>query len=345
MPSPKTIAVGSGTGEESVAEAPTGALEREPESFEVSPLMLFPETSGWFSVYLKVDGRLVLYAKGPDGFTKEHQHRLYDFGVEKVHILAEQKQNYQRYVEKNLGSILKNEKFPLEERAEVFHSVSLALIQETFEEKLPGSIRSDQFQRIENLVEESLSFLRQGGSFEAVAGLINHDYYTYNHCVNVFTITAALLETFGYGQEEMLRFGLGAILHDLGKSAIPREIINKPGRLDAEERRIIETHPVKGAAMCANLPLSSEALNIVLFHHERLDGRGYPAGMLEPDIPIPIRIVALCDVYDALTSNRPYAKQRTPVEALTLIRMEMGQGLDMEVFKKLVQILSGANLV
>lgn len=341
MPFPETMSFSPDNG----ARPVSGTPEQEPESFEVSPLMLFPETTGWFSVYLKVNGKLVLYAKGPDGFTKEHQHRLHDFGVSKVHILTEQKHSYQRYVENNLGSILSNEKFPMDERAEVFHSVSLSLIQESFETKLPGSLSSDQFQRIRNLVEQSLTFLRQGGSFKAVAGLINHDYYTYNHCVNVFTLAVSLLETYGHDQEELVGFGLGAILHDLGKLAIPKGIINKPGRLSQDERRIIETHPVKGAAMCAGIPLSCEALNIVLFHHERLDGSGYPAGMVEPDIPIPLRIVALCDVYDALTTDRPYAKQRTPVEALTMIREEMSPGLDMDVFKRLVHILSGAKVV
>jgi HD-GYP domain-containing protein (c-di-GMP phosphodiesterase class II) len=125
---------------------------------------------------------------------------------------------------------------------------------------------------------------------------------------------------------------------------IPLAIINKPGKLDPFERMVIETHPVKGAAMCTQLPLGSDVLNVILFHHERLDGSGYPAGMSRADIPIPLRIVALVDVYDALTTDRPYAKQRTPVDALTLIREEMGRQLDMDIFKRLVHILSGAQV-
>ncbi len=320
---------------------PDGA---RPDCFEISPLMLFPGTTGWFSVYLMVEGKLVLYANGPEGFTEEHQHRLHDFGLEKVHILAEQKNNYQRYVEDNLGGILINEKIPLKERAEVFYTASLDLIRETFEKKLPGSIRAGHFNRITELVEESLRFIRKEGSLKAVTGLISHDYNTYNHCVNVFVLSAALLDTYEYKHKDKSRFSLGAILHDLGKSMIPLDIINKPGKLDPAERAIIETHPVKGAAMCAHLPLASETLNAILFHHERLDGTGYPAGMSQSGIPIPIRVVALVDVYDALTSDRPYAKQRTPIEALAMIRDRMGQGLDMDVFRRLVRILSGADV-
>ncbi len=303
-----TVSSGSGAGSTSAAEPMADSPNQELESFEISPLMLFPETSGWFSVYLKVDDRLVLYAKGPDGFTNEHRHRLHDFGVDKVHILTAQKRNYQRYVEDNLGPILDNEKVPLKERAEVFYSASLSLIQETFEEKLPGSIQSDHFQRIKDLVQGSLSFLRKGGSLKALTGLINHDYYTYNHCVNVFTIAAALLETYGYKRREMIDFGLGAILHDLGKSLIPKEIINKPGKLDADEWEVMKTHTTIGGLIIGDH--SSELLQtarmIALSHHERWDGTGYPWGKKGEEIPLAARIVTVADVFDALTTVRPY---------------------------------------
>ena len=330
----------SNTGTPIKAGALANSRSESQECFEISPLMLFPETQGQFTVYLKVEGKMVLYADGLKGFTEDHQHRLYDFGVDRVYVRSEERQSYQRYVEDNLGRILENDKISVEERADVFYSASLSLIQESYEQKLSGSLQSEHFNRITGLVEESLGFLRRGGSLKAVSGLISHDYYTYNHCVNVFVLTAALLNTYDYKHKDRTQFCLGAILHDLGKSMISLAIINKPGKLDPLERMIIETHPVKGAAMCTQLPLSSEALNIILFHHERLDGSGYPAGMVRSDIPTPLRIVALVDVYDALTSDRPYARQRTPVDALSLIREEMGRQLDMDIFKRLVHILS-----
>ena len=342
----------NGTYSDSPAKGDRGKIAPVPQSddnsldyFEISPLMLFPETRGKFSVYLKVEGKLVLYANGLEGFTEDHQHRLHDFGVDRVHVLSEQKKSYQRYVEDNLGGILDNEEISVEERADVFYTASLSLVQETFEQKLPGSIQSTHFNRITGLVEESLRFLRKGGSLKAVSGLINHDYYTYNHCVNVFVLTAAVLDTYDYKHKDQSRYCLGAILHDIGKSMIPIAIINKPGGLDPFERAVIETHPIKGAAMCANLPLTSESLNAILFHHERLDGSGYPAGMIRSNLPLPLRVVAMADVYDALTSDRPYARQRTPAEALSLIREEMSKQLDMDVYTRLIQILSGIEMV
>ena len=98
-------------------------------------------------------------------------------------------------------------------------------------------------------------------------------------------------------------------------------------------------------ALSARLSLSREAHNTILFHHEKMDGSGYPAGMNGLDLPPPIRVVTVADIYDALTTDRPYAKQLTPFEALSKMREEMGDQIDMAAFKRLVQVLSGARIV
>jgi len=313
--------------------------------FTVSPLLLVPRTKAGFKVFLKNESGYVLYANGADGFTEEHQRRLFNNGVKEVHILGQERTDYVNYVEQNLGQVLNDDRFALRDRSEILYNVSITALEEAFEQKLPSALGPKQHQRIIGLVRTCIGFLGKNGSLENLAKLIHHDYNTYSHCMNVFLLSTATLQTHGLDEEKLQRWGAGSILHDLGKTRIPRNILRKPGKLDPEEREIIETHPVQGAALCARLSLSQEALNTILFHHEKMDGSGYPSGMNGPDIPFPVRVVTVADIYDALTTDRPYAKKRTPFEALTLMREEMGDQLDMEAFKRLVQVLSGARIV
>jgi putative nucleotidyltransferase with HDIG domain len=340
VPAPSTGSQGS-TGQTRQQKA-EGSSEKY---FTVSPLLLVPRTTAGFKVFLKNDSGYVLYANGAEGFTEEHQRRLFNSGVKEVHILGQERKDYVNYIEQNLGRVLDNESFNLRERAEILYNVSVTALEEAFEQKLPSALGPRQHRWIISLVRTCVGFLGKNGSMKRLARLIRHDYNTYSHCMNVFLLATATLQTYGLDQEKLQKWGAGAILHDLGKTRIPRSILRKPGKLDPDERAVVETHPVQGAALCAKLSLGQEALNAILFHHEKMDGSGYPAGMNGFDIPLPVRVVVVTDIYDALTTDRPYAKQRSPFEALTLMREEMDGQLDMEVFKRLVQVLSGARIV
>ena len=152
------------------------------------------------------------------------------------------------------------------------------------------------------------------------------------HILRVRTITEALLhqlakETPRYRltEEEIIRIGMASALHDIGKSRVPEAILKKPGPLTAEERAIMETHTTVGAAIIKDLPawqddpLVKTAYDICRWHHERWDGGGYPDGLLGEQIPISAQVVALADVFDALTSDRCYKKAYTHDTAITII--------------------------
>lgn len=318
---------------------------REGYFFGVSPLMLFPQTRSEFAVYLKQDEAFVLYTREQEVFTDHTRQRLFDSGVEEVYVLQEQKAAYERYVERNLGRILDNQKLPLAERAKVFYGVSVDILKEAFETRLPDNISHKLYERISSFAKEGIKFLGQKGGLKSVAQLISHDYYTYTHCVQVFVYSCSVLQTFGYAGDDLVKVGVGALLHDIGKTKIPLRILNKPGKLNREEWETIQTHPVQGAAMCAGLPIGQEVLNCVLFHHERIDGKGYPAAMGGAQITLPVKAISVADAYDALISDRPYAAGIGPFDALTLMREKMHGAFDMEVYRRLVLILSGADIV
>lgn len=312
---------------------------------EISPMMLFPGTQGRFSLYLKQQGEYVLYAKEGEQLTFKHRKTLRENGVNEVYIKSSQKGRYFEYLEKHLGTLLQDEQVSRHERAAVLYSASVGIIKNTFEECLPPALQEEQFNRVLSLVRDSVKFLSLDNALKTMAAFISHDYMTYSHCVQVMVYTTAVLASYGMEGEPLVQSGLGAILHDLGKTRVPKRILNKPSRLNADEREVINTHPLQGVSLCTHLPLTGDAMNCILFHHERLDGKGYPGGLKGDALPLNVRAVAIADVYDAMTSDRPYAKGMKPYEALCRIRDELGRGLDMDVFKRFISILSGAEII
>jgi HD-GYP domain-containing protein (c-di-GMP phosphodiesterase class II) len=313
--------------------------------FTVSPLMIFPRTLGRFRVYIKQAGNYVLYAAAGEQFTPAHRQKLHEAGVTEVYIRAEQKPDYDRYVEKHLPQILADEAIPTQERARVLYTASEAVVRDVFESRLPRGLATKDLSRVTKLVEKSLSFLSKKEALRCVAALTTHDYSVYTHNVHVFVFTTAILHDMRADDRTQVQAGIGALLHDIGKARIPRKILHKPAPLTEEERAIINTHPVVGLALCQDVPLPAVAAHCILMHHERMDGGGYPGGLTSELIPSHVRVLAVADAYDALTTHRAYAPAISPFAALRLMRDEMAGHFDMDVYKRLVMILSGANMV
>jgi putative nucleotidyltransferase with HDIG domain len=189
--------------------------------------------------------------------------------------------------------------------------------------------RSDQddiTQRISGLENDFLSLVRfWGESIEA------KDRYTSGHCERVADYACRLASEAGMSEREIVWFRMGAFLHDLGKTEVPEEILNKPGRLTDEERAIMERHPVTGDEMLAPVEFPWDIRPMVRSHHERWDGRGYPDGLEGGAIPLSARILRIADVFDALTTARSYRRRLTPEEALTLMEEDEGS-FDPEIF-------------
>jgi len=313
--------------------------------FPISPVMLFPEVLGDFSVYLWQGGDFALYSKSGQKFSIKHRQVLHRNAVKEVYVQSSEKALYERYIEKNLGSILQNETIPIKLRSQIFYEASTVVMQDVFDRKLPSALRARHFDRITDIVKNSINFLASDNNLSAVAPFISHDYKTYTHCMHVFICSVAMFHTYDMDENEVFECALGALLHDVGKAKIPHRILNKRGSLTQAEREIIKEHPVHGVSMCSHLPMTQNTINCILFHHEKLDGTGYPAGLKSDNIPVPVRIISMADVYDALTTNRPYAEAMDPYEALSLMRNSMRDALDMNVFKRFVAVLSGADIV
>ncbi len=164
------------------------------------------------------------------------------------------------------------------------------------------------------------------------------DDYTYYHCVNVAVLSIVVGFTLGLSREDLWKLGLGAMIHDIGKVFIPKDILNKRGSLTEEEIAIVQGHSEKGYDYLREkweIPIKSYIA--VLFHHERYNGTGYPRGREKENIQLFSRVIAIADVYDALISDRPYRKAVLPSDAIEYIMGASGLFFDPELVRIFVR--------
>jgi putative two-component system response regulator len=159
------------------------------------------------------------------------------------------------------------------------------------------------------------------------------------HSERLVAYAEQLGESLGLGEEDLQELRIASWLHDVGKIGMPESILLKPGPLDAEETRIMREHPVTGENICKPLKSLRRILPVIRHHHERMDGSGYPDGLRGEEIPLKARILQVADIYDALTTDRPYRGALLPEEALQILFSEAENGwLDASVVSKFSQI-------
>ena len=177
-----------------------------------------------------------------------------------------------------------------------------------------------------------IELLKQDFALQTLKNLNSHDEYTYHHSLNVGVLCGVLGRWLKYDNDLLFMLVLAGILHDTGKSQIPLSVLNKPAKLTAEEMGIMRRHAVLGYDMIKNIPAIPEDVKMaVLQHHEKADGTGYPFGVRENKINDFAKIVAVADIYDAVTSNRVYQKARSPFSVIEIIEEEMFLRLDSKI--------------
>ena len=164
-----------------------------------------------------------------------------------------------------------------------------------------------------------------------VSALDAKDAYTAGHSKRVSDMAVKVCELAGIDKEETEQIHIAAHLHDIGKIGIPDAVLNKNGRLTDEEFECIKKHPVIGAQILSKTQHINKLKDMVLYHHERYDGRGYPQGLIENDIPLGARIIAVCDSIDAITSNRSYRKAKNFDFCYKEIKNNMGIMYDPDI--------------
>lgn len=184
------------------------------------------------------------------------------------------------------------------------------------------------------------SVLRNASALMLMTNLKSRDEYTSIHCVNVCILSVAFGRHLELDADELNELGLGALLHDIGKMRVPLEILNKPGRLTEEEFEIMKRHSTIGREMLKNVEdLPPRSLDVVFSHHERADGSGYPQGLREGHISQFAMMVALVDVYDAVTSDRVYHAAISPHDALSMMYDHTPVAFDKTLYEEFIKCL------
>ena len=313
-------------------------MEIDNHYFAICPAILNPEIITDFRVYLKQNDRFVLYTLERQRFTQELKNRLVENGIETVYIPNHQQENYDRYIFENLESILANNEIDEGVRSKVLLDTSTKEMKKIFDQH-DQAIHQQTIKDLSYLAESSMTFLSRMNAINSLTKFVSHDYKTYSHCVNVFAYTSLVLNTYKLPFSFKRKVGLGALLHDIGKTLIQRKILNKPGKLNPQEWVEIQKHSLYGLRMCAQLTLSQTTIYCMLFHHEKYNGKGYLSGLSGEEIPFPVRIITCCDVYDAITSHRPYADAETPESALRVMNNEMRETFDPEILKRFASLI------
>ena len=188
-----------------------------------------------------------------------------------------------------------------------------------------------------NEVAESID--RHPDAFRSLARLKTADEYTYMHSVTVCALMVSLARQLEMDEALCREAGLAGMLHDLGKAVMPQDILNKPGKLTPEEFDIIKQHPLRGYELLLEAKdIPAGALDVCLHHHERFDGTGYPDRLAGENISVLARMGAICDVYDAVTSNRPYKAGWDPAFALTQMASWQGH-FDRPLFQSFIRCI------
>jgi putative two-component system response regulator len=162
--------------------------------------------------------------------------------------------------------------------------------------------------------------------FSLALGIEAKDPYTEGHCDRLSKYSVAVGDKLGLPEDLRVALRRGGLLHDIGKLAVPEHILLKPGALTPEERKIMEQHAVAGERICAPLRSFRHVLPIIRHHHEKQDGSGYPDGLKGDQIPLTARILQITDIYDALTTDRPYRKALSAEKAFAIMREEVKRG-------------------
>jgi HD-GYP domain-containing protein (c-di-GMP phosphodiesterase class II) len=291
-----------------------------------------------FNLYLPAgSGRFIFFRSPNLPFTVLHRNRLLEHDVRTVFIRGDERSQYHKYLEQNIAAVLSNAEVPLRKRATLLYSVSKNVVRDAFDTPRSSAI----LPRTRKLATETVDFvLRSERALVQLASVMATDYYTYTHSINVSAFTVALAHRAGVSRGDIADLATGALLHDLGKSQVPRDLLTRVGPLTEDEMAAMRAHVTHGERLLVEHGgLPAIAMLPVSLHHEKMDGTGYPRALTGERIHLFGRITAIADTFDAMTTNRSYQHAMTAFEALQRMKHDMEGQYDQELLAQFIRLL------
>jgi HD-GYP domain-containing protein (c-di-GMP phosphodiesterase class II) len=299
----------------------------------ISPLTLTSHAPVGVNIYSWQQGAKeeILFLASDQSATSEALEWMSSTAELKLFIHQNDCDEYQKYLRSHCDEWLQNDAMPIQSKAAILSEVVRNVLSNEF-------ARNDTMNIVGASKQLGKQMARVSSDQSLLCGelcqILHHDYGTFTHSANVGFYCSLIAVELGFPAPVVEELATGGLLHDLGKLDIDDRILNKPGKLDEFEFKTIKEHPVTGFRRLTKVTETTTTQMLMAYqHHERLDGKGYPVGLTGDEIDIAAKICSVADVFEAMTSNRPYRKAMTRKQALDLMNESVGTAFDKEVFQ------------
>lgn len=293
---------------------------------------LHPSAPVPFDIFVQIGERHIHYLRAGDRLAAEKIESFERKAPDAFYVYASERESYKKYVRDRLNS----EELQTREKALILRESSMSIVEELFESPDVGKALNESKQVITDFV----SFIdRDPEGIAHLIGLSSHDFYTYNHSLDVGIYSLGLGKVAGFSGDTLHELGQGALFHDVGKRHVNVEIICKNGPLDDVEWAQMQKHPQYGLMILNNYPVSDAIKACCFEHHESFLGNGYPQQLSGDEIHPMARIVAITDTYDALTTKRSYNQPMLPTDAVNFMKEKLAARYDQELLRAMYEIM------
>lgn len=302
--------------------------------FRIRLSTIRPDKVITFDIYVYVDQKYLLYLRAGSRLSDGKIQSLHDRDTgDSFFVLVQDKQKYHDWVREEMNSDLIN---PFE-KAAILRESSVALMEDLFENPDVNKALDDSRPIIKDFIDLMESAPEAMGFMISLSG---HDFYTYNHSLDVSIYSLGLGKSLGYDRAALEDLGVSALFHDIGKRNVSLDILCKKGGLTDAEWEQMKMHPQYGLVILNNHPDISDSIKAACFeHHESWAGNGYPQQLMGEEIHPFARIVAITDTYDAMTTQRSYNVPMSPLDAVTMMKEKLGGRYDPDMLKAMYSVL------
>ncbi len=285
-------------------------------------------------IYSSSNKKMVCFKEKELPITSDEKNIIYSTNV--LYVAKSDYKEYEQFLHTRIVNALKVEDKSFEEKSSIIFNNASQVLHNLF--KYPEALGN--YEASKEIVCDMVSIILDNHfTIKSLMSIAEHDYYTHTHSIHVAIYSLSLGSFLGLEQNELSELGEAALLHDLGKSKIKYEIINKNGKLTDAEFDTIKKHSIFGYELGIKLGITNK--NVLLgikHHHEKIDGSGYPSGIRNENIPYYAKIIGVCDIFDALTSRRSYKEAMTTFEALKLMKDNMKNHIDPKLLNKMIEM-------
>lgn len=277
-----------------------------------------PDKFPQVALYMQSGTNLVLYKPADHPISVHDIKRLHNNQVEYLYVNSGSIREVCDFLEASITELMEDDGIEAPVKGQLLSQVAMNYVMDVFE--MPDKLSN--LGRCRNLVRQLMQYITANQNpLEALHSIVNHDFYTFAHSVHVASLSMLVhAEVFGLAADELEDVGIGGILHDVGMIFVPSAILEKSDILTNFEYNLIKKHAERGYECLRDLGgFSDISLAAVRYHHERNNGEGYPFQLAGDEIPRTAQVTAICDVFSALTSNRPYKKAMDKSEAIALM--------------------------